>query len=252
MLAAGGGRRLGGPKALLRLNGKPLVERAVATARDGGCDPVVVVLGAAADRVRAEADLGDALTVVNKAWSTGLGSSLRVGLTALADIPVQAAVVLLVDMPGVNGAAIRRVAALPYPSALVCASYGGRRGHPMLLGREHWSGIATLAAADVGARPYLLAHRSEVQDIRCDDLADDGDIDTPEDAERWGIVLPASDGDRARADRPVAAAAATAADLPTVGPYEPRMATASDPPVAAATPPHTRQPGERPAPRPRR
>lgn len=190
MLAAGGGRRLGGPKALLCKDGEPLVERAVRTARDGGCDPVVVVLGAAAEQVRAQSDLDGATIVVNRAWSTGLGSSLRAGLAALAGTDAQAALVLLVDMPGISPAAVRRIAALPYPGALVCASYQGRRGHPMLLGRDHWAGIGTLAASDVGARPYLLAHKSEVQDIGCDDVADDGDIDTAADADRWGVTGP--------------------------------------------------------------
>ena len=63
-----------------------------------------------------------------------MGSSLRAGLAALGDTEAQTALVLLVDMPGVTAAAIRRIAALPYPDALVCATYDGRRGHPMLSG----------------------------------------------------------------------------------------------------------------------
>jgi CTP:molybdopterin cytidylyltransferase MocA len=190
ILAAGGGRRLGGPKALLRHGNATLVERAVAAARDGGCDPTVVVLGAKADAVQAQVDLSGVTVVVNRGWGSGMGSSLRAGLAALADTEVRAVVVLLVDMPGITGAAIRRVAALPYGAALVCASYGGRRGHPMLLGRDHWPGIVTLAASDVGARPYLLAHKDEIQDIVCDDVAHDGDVDTAQDAERFGVTVP--------------------------------------------------------------
>jgi len=189
VLAAGGGRRIGGPKALLRWEGTPLVERAVAVARDGGCDPVIVVLGAEAARVRESVSLDGVTVVVNKAWGTGMGSSLKVGLTALAGTDAHAALVMLVDMPGITGAAVRRIAALPYQSALVCASYDGRRGHPMLLGRDHWPGIATLATADVGARPYLLAHRDQIQEIACGDIADDSDVDTPEDAARWGLTI---------------------------------------------------------------
>jgi CTP:molybdopterin cytidylyltransferase MocA len=191
VLAAGGGRRLGGPKALLRYRGLPLVERAVRTAREGGCDPVVVVLGAGAEEVQAQVRLDAVRVVVNPRWATGMGSSLRAGLAALAETAAQAAVVLLVDMPGISAQAVRRVAALPYPAALVCATYGGRRGHPMLLGREHWAGIATLAAADVGARPYLAAHGGQVQGVACDDVADNGDVDTPEEAARWRITRPA-------------------------------------------------------------
>lgn len=247
VLAAGGGRRLGGgPKALLQLDGVTLVERAVATARDGGCDPVVVVLGAAADRVRAEVDLGDSLVVVNRAWSTGMGSSLRAGLAALGETEAQTALVLLVDMPGVTAAAIRRIAALPYPDALVCATYDGRRGHPMLLGREHWAGIATLATADVGARPYLLAHKTEVLEIACDDIADGTDIDTPEDAARLGITVP-------RAQEPSGGAepsAARAASADRAGVDDAGQIPRPQAPVAAAVSP--RPPGSRPSPRPRR
>ncbi len=202
ILAAGGGRRLGGPKALLRHGNAMLVERAVAAARDGGCDPIYVVLGAGADQVQAEADLAGVHVVVNRAWSSGLGSSLKTGLAALAGTDVRAALVLLVDMPGITGAAIRRVAALPYPGALVCASYGGRRGHPMLLGRAHWPGITTLATADVGARPYLLARGPQVQDVACDDVAHDGDVDTAQDAARFGIEVPTPRADESTVDIP--------------------------------------------------
>lgn len=190
MLAAGGGVRLGSPKALLRRDGELLVERAVATAREAGCAPVVVVLGASADQVIEQARLDDATVVVNKAWATGMGSSLRTGLQALDGSGADAAVVLLVDMPGITAQAIRRVAALPYPGALVVATYEGRRGHPILIGSGHWSGVATLARSDVGARPYLLAHKGEVMEVGCDGVADNGDIDTPEDAVRWGVEIP--------------------------------------------------------------
>src|SRR5215469_13608213 len=76
VLAAGGGRRYGGPKALVRFEGSLLVERAVNTVRDGGCTPIVVVLGAASAEVRASADLGDVILVENAGWKSGMGSSL--------------------------------------------------------------------------------------------------------------------------------------------------------------------------------
>jgi CTP:molybdopterin cytidylyltransferase MocA len=179
VLAAGGGRRYGGPKALVRLEGQLLVERAVATVRDGGCVPVVVVLGASAAQVRETASLGEATTVDNPSWRTGMGSSLRVGLSALADLDVVAAVVVLVDMPGVTAPAVSRLAALADPGALAMAGYAGRRGHPVLLGRDHWAGVGMLAMGDVGARPYLTAHAAAVQVVPCDDVADDADLDVP-------------------------------------------------------------------------
>jgi nicotine blue oxidoreductase len=180
LLAAGAGRRYGMPKALVRLGGRLLVERAAETLREGGCDPVIVVLGAAADRVRAEALLGTAVVVDNPEWPSGMGSSLSRGLLATPHSGVDAAVVLLVDLPGVTPAAVRRVAALASPDALVMAGYGPRRGHPVLLGRDHWAGVAAAATGDVGARPYLAAHASSVRVVPCDDVADDRDVDTPE------------------------------------------------------------------------
>lgn len=161
------------------MDGELLVDRAVATARAAGCDPVLVVLGAKAEQVRAEADLSGVTVVQNDGWRTGMGSSLRVGLAALAGTGVDAAVVLLVDMPGVTAEAATRVAADAGPDALRAATYAGRRGHPVLLGRAHWSGVSALAMADVGARPYLLAHADRVVEVPCDDVADGTDLDVP-------------------------------------------------------------------------
>jgi CTP:molybdopterin cytidylyltransferase MocA len=180
VLAAGGGRRFGGPKALVRHDGRYLVERAVATARAAGCVPVVVVLGPEAAQVRVQAALPDVVLVEHEGWKAGLGSSLRAGLDALAAVDVDAAVVLLVEAPGVSVEAVRRVSAKPDRDALVAAGYGPRRGHPMLLGRDHWAGVATLATADGGARAYLTARASLVQTVPCDDVSDDTELDLPE------------------------------------------------------------------------
>lgn len=176
VLAAGAGRRYGGPKALIEYGGQLLVERAAQTLREGGCDPVVVVLGAAAPRIRAAAQLTGATVVDNPQWHTGMASSLRTGLAALAGTDAPAAVVLLVDMPDVSAEAVRRVAGEAAPDALVMAGYGGdRRGHPVLLGRAHWAGVAAVATGDAGARDYLRAH--EVRIVPCGDVAGDRDID---------------------------------------------------------------------------
>jgi nicotine blue oxidoreductase len=187
VLAAGGGRRYGGPKALVSYEGRLLVERAVETVRDGGCAPVVVVLGAAVDEVRARASIPDVVVAENRAWRSGMGSSLRVGLEALVPLDVVAAVVVLVDMPGISAEAVSRLAALADPAALATASYDeGRRGHPVLIGRDHWSGVATLAMGDVGARPYLSARAGQVQVVPCGDVADDADLDVPPEGETIG------------------------------------------------------------------
>jgi molybdenum cofactor cytidylyltransferase/nicotine blue oxidoreductase len=190
VLAADSGRRLGCAKALLRYQGTPLVERAIAVLREAGCAPVVVALGGASGPVRATADLSAATVVVNR--GAGVGSALRAGLEAVARTGTEAVVLVGVDRPGLTAAAVSRVAALPHRDALVCGTYQGRHDYPMLLGRAHWSGISTLARVDVAVRPYLLAHAEQVTDIACDRIAADGGVDTPEDAAAWGIELPVS------------------------------------------------------------
>jgi CTP:molybdopterin cytidylyltransferase MocA len=191
LLAAGAGRRYGMPKALVELDGQRLVERAAGVLRGAGCGPVVVVLGAAAGEVRARADLAGCRLVDNPEWASGMGSSLRVGLAALAATAAPAAVVLLVDMPGITPAAVRRIAGAAGATAegaagvLAMAGYGQRRGHPVLLGRDHWDAIAAQAAGDAGARSYLRAHPDQVRVVPCQDVADDRDMDVPADASLW-------------------------------------------------------------------
>ena len=178
VLAAGGGRRYGMPKALVRHGDRLLVQHAAGILRAAGCTPVVVVLGAAAEQVRAAApDLPG--IVVNPDWQTGMASSLRAGLTALAGTGAVAAAVLPVDMPGVTAAAVRRITVHAAPDALVTGGYGERRGHPVLLGRDHWAPVAAGATGDRGARDYLRAH--DVRVVPVGDVADDHDIDTAAD-----------------------------------------------------------------------
>ncbi|MFE7773308.1 NTP transferase domain-containing protein [Streptomyces sp. NPDC057445] len=185
VLAAGGGRRLGGrPKALLEHRGRPLVENAVRVLRAGGCRSVHVVLGAAADEVLRRADLSGCVVSVNPDWEQGMGSSLRTGLASLgaADGDPDAALVSLVDQPGIGAAAVARVvAACDSLSALVSAAYEGRRGHPVLFGVTRWEAVAERASGDRGARDYLREHENEITLVECGDVAEPYDIDTPAD-----------------------------------------------------------------------
>jgi len=186
VLAAGGGRRLGGrPKALLPYRGRPLIEHALAVVRAGGCGPVLAVLGAAAAEVRATADTGDCVLVDNPDWASGMGSSLRAGLAALpADAP--AVLVMLVDTPGVTAEAVARLLAARRAGAeLAAASYGGRRGHPVLIGARHFAAAAAGAVGDAGARALLAAHAGTLHLVECGDVATPDDLDTPADLARW-------------------------------------------------------------------
>ena len=168
---------MGRPKALVEVAGEPLVRRALRALAGGGVAPVVVVLGARAADVREV--LPDGVTVVEAPdWADGMGASLRAGLAALPE-GADAAVVHLVDLPGVPAGAVARLAVLAGPDVLARAAYAGRPGHPVLLGRAHWQGVAAAAVGDAGARGYL-AGRADVRLVECGDLADPDDVDTPE------------------------------------------------------------------------
>lgn len=170
VLAAGAGRRFGGPKALVDFRGARLVDRAVSLLRAGGCDRVVVVSGAV------ELEVPGAEVAHNPDWPTGMGSSLRVGLTAVGDEDV---VVVPVDMPWLGAESVRRV--LAAEASLAVATYGGTRAHPVLLGVPHLPGIIATAAGDAGARHYLRAHPHLVTEVPCDDTGSPRDIDHPGD-----------------------------------------------------------------------
>ena len=183
LLAAGAGRRMGGPKALVELDGEPLVRRAVRLLADGGCEPVLVVVGASAAAVR---PLCDGAEVVEAAdWSTGMAASLKAGLAALAARPdpvPDAAVVALVDQPGVTAPAVQRLRAAHRDGALAAvATYAGRPRNPVLLDRSVWADVAAAARADEGARPWLRAHPELVSLVDCTDVGTPDDVDTPHD-----------------------------------------------------------------------
>jgi CTP:molybdopterin cytidylyltransferase MocA len=187
LLAAGAGRRMGTPKALLRdAHDVPFVHRALGRLLDGGCDRVTVVIGAVAGDVRALLDEAgwcddDAVdVVVADDWAEGMGASLRAGLRALdgAADEVTAALVTLVDLPDVDETVVARVLASGAGSdVLARASYDGTPGHPVLLGRAHWAGVAGVATGDRGARDYLRGR--DVVAVECGDLATGRDVDTP-------------------------------------------------------------------------
>jgi nicotine blue oxidoreductase len=168
VLAAGEGRRFGGPKAPFVLDGERLVDRAVRVLRDAGCEPVVVVLGAWVGRVD-DADI----TVVNADWATGMGSSLRLGLDTLAGTEAERVVVSLVDLPGLTAEAVARL--IDSGADLAQAAYQGERGHPVLIARAHWDGVAESAAGDRGARDYLATR--EVVLVEVGDVASGDDLD---------------------------------------------------------------------------
>ncbi|MFI5692968.1 NTP transferase domain-containing protein [Kribbella sp. NPDC051586] len=180
VLAAGAGRRMGTPKALIRDgDGVPWVVRTARVVAEAGCSPVVVVVGASADQVRAVVSDEPVEVVEATNWDEGMGAALRTGLTAVGAADAEAVIVVPVDLPGLTSAAVRRVLERSSPDALARATYDGSPGHPVLIGRAHWDGVIASAHADAGAREYLRAHRVEL--VACDDVGDGADADTPDD-----------------------------------------------------------------------
>lgn len=181
LLAAGAGRRLGGPKALARIDGEALVERGVRLLTDGGCAPVVVVLGAAADDVLEQCDLGSARVVVNHRWAEGMGSSVRAGLDAVDATDAPAVVIALVDQPQVGSRAVSRlVAAWTEGSPMAVAAYEGEPRNPVLLDRAWWRPAWEAATGDRGARALLRARPEQVTLVECGDTGSAADVDTPD------------------------------------------------------------------------
>lgn len=180
VLAAGEASRFGAPKQLL------LLPRVLERLRLAPVDEIVVVEGAhplgpcGSERTPGAtavsgADSGPLAAppcrvVSCPAWRAGPGASLRCGLAALGE-EVVAAVVVLADGPALAPEAIARVVATwRREGGTVAASYGGERGHPLVLGREEWASVPDEGLRD---RPVRL--------VACDDLGAPGDIDRPED-----------------------------------------------------------------------
>jgi CTP:molybdopterin cytidylyltransferase MocA len=175
VLAAGAGRRFGGPKAVALLDGERLVDRATRSLTEAGCSPVVVVSGAV------DLTVAGAEVVPNPLWDTGMGSSLRAGLAALTERGATSTVVLLVDTPWVSPSAIARLVEVGGGSPAAIATYGGRRGHPVLLSAAVWAEVADLASGDAAAKVWLRAHPGQVLEVDCTGLGHPGDVDHPED-----------------------------------------------------------------------
>lgn len=175
VLAAGAGRRYGHPKALAREpGGTPWIELVVSALTDAGCHPVLVALGAA--REEAAPLVPAAARIVPVAdWAEGLGASVRAVLTAAARTDAVAALVVPVDVPELPASVCERLLREAAPRALVRAVYRGEPGHPVLIGRDHWSAVIGTVSGDRGAGPYMRAHA--VREVECSDLWHGGDVD---------------------------------------------------------------------------
>jgi CTP:molybdopterin cytidylyltransferase MocA len=203
VLAAGGSTRMGRPKQLAELGGRPLLAHVLAAAEDAPLDRVVVALGGAAAEVLDRVDLRRAEPLVVEGWAAGMGHVLAAALAQVGD-GWGAVVVLLGDQPLVPGRAVARVveAWLAGAGPVVTASYGGRPGHPKLFDRRLLPDLLRLTG-DAGARDLLAAHPGWVHRVEVGDLGSDADVDVEADLERVGRILTTSGNDiRAMPSRP--------------------------------------------------
>jgi len=182
ILAAGASSRMGPPKQLLFLDGQPLVVRAATAALDAGAWPVVVVLGAHAEKIRPVLARLPVLIVENSSWPEGMAASIRTGITTLTQFSrrLDAALVALCDQPAFTAAVIAQLLAAQHATgrSIVAARYASRHGAPALLLREHFPALVALTG-EAGARDLLNGSPDRIAAVDLPALAHD--LDTPAD-----------------------------------------------------------------------
>jgi molybdenum cofactor cytidylyltransferase len=174
---------MGRPKQLLRVRGTSLLRHAIAAAIGGGCDPVVVVIGANAQLVRPELQGLDVREVINARWQDGMSSSIARGVDTLAESDLDAIVVMVCDQPHVTPEVISSLAAAHRATrkAVVASTYGGSFGAPALFSRTLFAELAALSGAN-GAKQVIARHQHETHFVSFPEGAID--VDTPEDFSR--------------------------------------------------------------------
>jgi molybdenum cofactor cytidylyltransferase len=185
ILAAGGSSRMGTAKQLLRIGGVSLVARAARAALDSGARPIAVVVGAEAERIRAELADVPVLVVDNPDWQKGLATSVHAGMAALmrAEPGLGAVIVAPCDQPALSADTLTRLAELHRTSGKISAAgYNGRNGAPAVFGKKQFAVLSSLSG-DEGARRLLNAEPEAVASIEMPELG--VDLDTPADYSDW-------------------------------------------------------------------
>lgn len=189
LLAAGLSSRMGAPKPLLRIRGKPVLARVLDALRASDLREVVVVLGAEADRVRRDVPLEGTRVVLNPDYARGMSTSIRAGLRA-ASPEAEAYLIVLGDQPLVSPSTVHALVARQETTGarILVPTYAGVRGNPVLLDRSLSAEIESIRG-DVGCRGIVASHEGEVVEVPVDDPGILVDADTPEDVRRIEAAL---------------------------------------------------------------
>lgn len=184
VLAAGEGRRMGRLKQSLPICGKTMLETMVDTALASSLQRVVVVLGHRAELLAPLLDKRPVTVVINREYREGQASSLKAGLRALTP-EIDAAMFLLGDQPLVSRETLDAIvtAYLKTTTPIIAPFCGGRRGNPVLFGKETFPLIEDLQG-DAGARGILIEHPEMVMPLPVEDTGIHFDVDTEEDYRR--------------------------------------------------------------------
>lgn len=185
LLAAGTSSRMAGKlneanKLLAEFQGKPIVRHAAEALAASRARPLFVVTGHQADRVEAALSGLSISACRNYEFADGLASSLRLGIAALPPT-IDGVIVCLGDMPLVKAAAIERLIDYFEPTegrAICVPSHGGRRGNPVLIGRQFFGEIAKMDG-DRGARALFDRYPALVCSLPMSDDSILQDVDTP-------------------------------------------------------------------------
>jgi molybdenum cofactor cytidylyltransferase len=181
ILAAGESSRMGTPKATLAYRGRTFVELIVQTLSEAGIERIVVVLGHQAEDIQRQVKIEAAQVVINPDYRSGQTSSLQVGLRSLVADDLEAILLCLVDHPAVAAETVRNIVTTFRQSGapVVIPTYQGRRGHPVLIGRQVFGELLGLAR-DAGADSVVRRYRPATRFVEVEDQGIVMDVDDPE------------------------------------------------------------------------